>query len=155
MLSGKPLPLRGVEALTVKRSLVNGSQRSRSPAGRRRGRCCQKRARGPPSLRARARMSNIPQFGIALIRAHGGGDRMRFNRLGACLLVVLPTLPTAAMAQAPADAVRSSPVIAALPDPGAIPLYGNRTPGHKNTETWFRWYEGQAISVRNVTSPTL
>jgi acetyl esterase/lipase len=83
------------------------------------------------------------------------GGLMAWKRLAACLFVALPALGMAAMAQEPMPAVPSSPAIAAVAELGAIPLYGNRTPGNKSSETWFKWYEGQAISVRNVTYPTL
>ncbi len=49
--------------------------------------------------------------------------------------------PAPAPAQAPAE-------------PGAIPLYGAKTPGSTGTEVWARYF-GKDYSVRNVTRPTL
>lgn len=43
---------------------------------------------------------------------------------------------------------------AAPAEPGAIPLYGDKTPGETSTETWGR-YGGKSYGVRNITRPTL
>jgi len=59
------------------------------------------------------------------------------------------------LSAAGAAEVPPSPVIAAVAEPAAIPLYGTATPGQKSTEIWFKWYDGNVISVRNVTYPTL
>ncbi len=48
------------------------------------------------------------------------------------------------------DAVR----MAAPAEPGAIPLYGDATPGSADTETWAMYF-GQYPVVRNVTRPTI
>src|SRR5579862_3015917 len=50
---------------------------------------------------------------------------------------------------------QSSPVIPAVAEPNAIPLYAKATAGEKNDEIWFKWFEGQVVSVRNVTYPTI
>lgn len=76
---------------------------------------------------------------------------VRKAMVGAFLGLATAISAGAAMGQAKV----SSPVIAAVVETDAIPLYGERTPGRKDTETWFKWYEGQVVSVRNVTYPTL
>jgi acetyl esterase/lipase len=45
-------------------------------------------------------------------------------------------------------------VISAPAEPGAIPLYGNATPGTASSENW-SLYDGKHFIVRNVTRPTL
>lgn len=60
--------------------------------------------------------------------------------------------PAVGMAQ-PAD--MPVPVAAAAPaEPGAIPLYGDRTPGTTTGENWSLYF-GRDYAVRNVTRPTL
>ncbi|MBW8783155.1 MAG: hypothetical protein JF593_00700, partial [Novosphingobium sp.] len=72
--------------------------------------------------------------------------------LGGLLLLSAGSVSATAVAQ-PRDYSRD--VIAPVAEPGAIPLYGDRTPGKKSTEIWFKWFEGHVVSVRNVTYPTL
>lgn len=70
---------------------------------------------------------------------------------------VLAAVAAAALMTAGASARSMAadwPVIAAIADPGAIPLYGAATPGRASSEIWFK-FEGQVVSVRNVTYPTL
>ena len=72
---------------------------------------------------------------------------------------VLAAMAMAATALAGAStSAQPSPVgsmlIPAVADPDAIPLYGAATPGRVSSEIWFK-FEGQAVSVRNVTYPTL
>lgn len=46
-------------------------------------------------------------------------------------------------------------IAATAPDePGAIPLYGDRTPGTPSSEIWVK-FMGRDLAVRNVTRPTL
>jgi len=68
------------------------------------------------------------------------------------LLLLAAAVPSAAAMAQPAQL---SPVIPAVAEPNAIPLYGKATPGKKSAEIWFEWFEGQTVSVRNVTYPTI
>lgn len=45
-------------------------------------------------------------------------------------------------------------LVPAAPEPNAIPLYGDASPGSASTETWMN-YVGHGYVVRNVTRPTL
>lgn len=63
------------------------------------------------------------------------------------LLVVSGSLS----AQSPAPKVE---VVPGPAEPGAIPLYGDATPGNTNDENWSYW-DNKHYVVRNVTRPTL
>ena len=72
---------------------------------------------------------------------------------------VLAAMATAVAALAGASAMAQPspgawPLIPAVADPHAIPLYAAATPGRASSEIWFK-FEGQVVSVRNVTYPTL
>ncbi|MBB5685931.1 alpha/beta hydrolase [Sphingobium boeckii] len=79
--------------------------------------------------------------------------------LSALVLTPVPVVAQSSAAPAvdPAEAyARSVPlpkIIPAPADPGAIPLYGNGTPGKASTEIWTQ--DGENVIVRNVTRPTL
>lgn len=77
----------------------------------------------------------------------------KHHRMAAALAVVsAATAPQALVAQ-PAD--MPVPVAAAAPaEPGALPLYGGKTPGSAAGENWVLYF-GRDYSVRNVTRPTL
>lgn len=77
---------------------------------------------------------------------------MRKNLSRVLALLISATLPVAASGQ---PSIPPMEVVPAADKPGTIPLYGLSTPGVKDTEIWFKWYEGQVLSVRNVTYPTL
>ncbi len=67
-------------------------------------------------------------------------------------LLAPATVPVPAGAQ-PAD--YPAPAAASAPaEPGAIPLYGAKTPGSATSENWAQYF-GRDYSVRNVTRPTL
>lgn len=71
-------------------------------------------------------------------------------------LLALVTTAVVAFGSACASAAPSGPawnLIPAVRDPSAIPLYDGGTPAASG-EIWFK-FEGQVVSVRNVTRPTL
>lgn len=72
--------------------------------------------------------------------------------MGIFAVVAVATMPSAIHAQAlgvPVSAPVSVPA-----EPGAIPLYGDQTPGTTVGEVWGRM-GGTTLGVRNVTRPTL
>lgn len=69
--------------------------------------------------------------------------------LAALALLATPPVAMAQPAGMPASAPATAPA-----EPGAIPLYGDQTPGSAGSETWSKM-GGMALMVRNVTRPTL
>ena len=80
---------------------------------------------------------------------------MAFRILGAFIACLSIAVVSPVMAQPLGPPIPSSPAIPAVAEHTAVPLYGESNPGSGATETWFKWYEGQVVSVRNVTYPTL
>jgi dienelactone hydrolase len=69
------------------------------------------------------------------------------------VLVALSLAPLTTLRAQPAGMPVATPA-AAPAEPGAIALYGDKTPGSAATETWSRM-GGSNLGVRNVTRPTL
>lgn len=67
------------------------------------------------------------------------------------LTVLALTIATPALAQ---SAPPPSVSVAAPAEPGAIPLYGDKTPGTAASEQWIK-FGGRDLAVRNVTRPTI
>ncbi len=67
----------------------------------------------------------------------------------ALAVVALTAAPLAAQSGPPQVVPAAAPA-----EPGAIPLYGDKTPGSAAGENWGK-YGGVAYAVRNVTRPTL
>ena len=86
---------------------------------------------------------------------------MKTVRLAALLSAALALVPQGLLAQVqaparvrpPAQAFAPGSAVAAPAEPGAIPLYGDRTPGSAKSETWIRAMA--ELTVRNVSRPTL
>jgi acetyl esterase/lipase len=74
---------------------------------------------------------------------------MRTITRAIAMLMIISTTALAAQNAPPKVAV-----IAAPAEPGAIPLYGDATPGKSSSENW-SFYDGKHFIVRNVTRPTL
>ena len=65
------------------------------------------------------------------------------------LMALAATSPAVAQSGPPPSAPAAAPV-----EPGAIPLYGDTTPGAAASEQWLT-FGGQDLAVRNVTRPTI
>lgn len=81
------------------------------------------------------------------------------NRL--ILLALALALPGLAHGAAATEAKQVAPAGMPVPvpttapaEPGALPLYGDATPGTATTENWIKFL-GKDLAVRNVTRPTL
>jgi dienelactone hydrolase len=68
---------------------------------------------------------------------------------GIAAVALIAAAPLAAQNGPPPVVAASAPA-----EPGAIPLYGDKTPGAAGTENWGK-YGGVEYGVRNVTRPTL
>lgn len=75
---------------------------------------------------------------------------MRLTRLAVIGISLLSAQPAVAQPGPPPQIELVPPA----PEPNAIPLYGDASPGVASTETWMN-YVGHGYVVRNVTRPTL
>jgi dienelactone hydrolase len=74
---------------------------------------------------------------------------MRTITKAMAMLTLVSSTGLAAQNSPPKVAVISAPA-----EPGALPLYGDATPGAANSENW-AYYDDKHFVVRNVTRPTL